>query len=82
MRRRPQDRLSSFVDDLLEGKRPRRFRATADEVEALMGAAQLAELPAGAGGIGLGRGDASWPRMLPRVRSHSPWISASTLRCA
>ncbi len=48
MRRRPQDRVSGFVDDLLKRRRPRRFRAGAEEVEAMSAAAELSQLRAGA----------------------------------
>jgi cytochrome b6-f complex iron-sulfur subunit len=48
MRRRPQDRVSGFVDDLLKRRRPRRFKATPEELEALSAAAELAPLRAGA----------------------------------
>ncbi len=48
MRRRPQDRVSRFVDDLIGRRRPRRFKATAEELEALKAAAELAPLRAGA----------------------------------
>jgi cytochrome b6-f complex iron-sulfur subunit len=49
VRRRPPGRVAGFVDDLLQGRRPRRFRADTEEVEALMGAAEMAQLRAGAG---------------------------------
>jgi cytochrome b6-f complex iron-sulfur subunit len=49
MKRSPQHRVSGFVDDLLKRRRPRRFRATAEEVEAMSAAAELSELRAGAG---------------------------------
>ena len=49
MRRQPQDRVSAFVDDLLKRRRPRRYRATTEEVEALTAAAELSQLQAGAG---------------------------------
>ena len=49
MRRQPQDRVSRFVDDLLQRRRPRRFRASAEEVEAMSAAAELSQLRAGAG---------------------------------
>ena len=38
MRRQPQDRVSRFVDDLLKRRRPARFRATSEELEALTAA--------------------------------------------
>jgi nitrite reductase/ring-hydroxylating ferredoxin subunit len=48
MRRQPQDRVSGFVDDLLRRRRPRRFKASADELEALKAAAEIAPIKAGA----------------------------------
>src|SRR6202022_49092 len=48
MRRQPQDRVSRFVDDLLKRRRPARFRATSEELEALTAATELAPLRAGA----------------------------------
>lgn len=36
------DRVGRFVDDLLRGRRPRRFEATPDEAEAMVSAAGLA----------------------------------------
>lgn len=48
MRRQPHDRVSGFVDDLLKRRRPRRFKATPEELEALSAAAELAQLRTGA----------------------------------
>jgi cytochrome b6-f complex iron-sulfur subunit len=49
MRRgKPQDLVSGFVDDLLKRRRPRRFKASDEELEALGAAAELAPLKAGA----------------------------------
>jgi nitrite reductase/ring-hydroxylating ferredoxin subunit len=48
VRRQPHDHVSGFVDDLLNRRRPRRFKATAEELEALQAAAELAPLKAGA----------------------------------
>jgi nitrite reductase/ring-hydroxylating ferredoxin subunit len=48
MRRQPQDRVTRFVDDLLKRRRPARFRATSEELEALAAATELASLKAGA----------------------------------
>lgn len=36
------DRVAEFVDDILHGRRPRRFKATAEEAEAMSAAAILA----------------------------------------
>jgi cytochrome b6-f complex iron-sulfur subunit len=47
MRRQPQDRVSRFVDDLLKRRRPARFKATSEELEALTAATELAPLKAG-----------------------------------
>ncbi len=44
----PADRVARFVDDLLHGRRPRRFDASADEVEAMKAAAGLASARVGA----------------------------------
>lgn len=49
MKGRPEDRVSNFVDDLVKRRRPRRFQATPEEVEALTAAAELSQLRAGAG---------------------------------
>lgn len=48
MRGGPQDRLSRFVDDIVKRRRPRRFKATSEELEALAGAIELARLRPGA----------------------------------
>jgi hypothetical protein len=45
LRRPPHDRVSRFFDDFLERRRPRRFRATGEELAALAAAAELASLP-------------------------------------
>lgn len=42
------DRVGRFVDDLLHGRRPRRFEATPDEAEAMTAAARLAGARVGA----------------------------------
>jgi len=42
------DRVAHFVDDLLHGRRPRRFEATGEEAEALTAAAGLAAARVGA----------------------------------
>lgn len=42
------DRVGRFVDDLLHGRRPRRFDATPDEAEAMTAAASLAGARVGA----------------------------------
>ena len=42
------DRVARFVDDLLHGRRPRRFEATPEEAEAMTAAAGLAAAPVGA----------------------------------
>lgn len=47
MTRKPQDRVSRFVDDLLKRRRPVRFKATPEELEALTAATELAPLRAG-----------------------------------
>jgi nitrite reductase/ring-hydroxylating ferredoxin subunit len=47
MTRRPQDRVSRFVDDLLKRRRPARFKASSEELEALTAATELAPLRAG-----------------------------------
>ena len=44
----PADRVARFVDDLLHGRRPRRFQATPEEAEALTAAAGLASARVGA----------------------------------
>jgi cytochrome b6-f complex iron-sulfur subunit len=48
VRRQPQDRVSRFVDDLIRRRRPRRFKASPEELDALKAAAELAPLRAGA----------------------------------
>jgi cytochrome b6-f complex iron-sulfur subunit len=59
--KRPVDRIAAFVDDLIHGRRPRRFKASAEEMQALQGAAALrsaqpgADLPDRAFIEGLGR---------------------------
>src|ERR1700736_317903 len=45
--RAPVDRVAAFVDDLIHNRRPRRFTASAEEMEALRGAAALRSLPLG-----------------------------------
>ena len=42
------DRIASFVDDLIHNRRPRRFKASAEEVEALQTAAALRPVQPGA----------------------------------
>ena len=42
------DRVAQFVDDLLHGRRPRRFKASPDEAEAMVAAAGLAAARVGA----------------------------------
>ena len=42
MSKSPAERVGAFVDDLLHGRRPRRFTATDDELEAMQAAAGLA----------------------------------------
>lgn len=44
----PADRVARFVDDLLHGRRPRRFSASSEELEAMSAAAGLASAPVGA----------------------------------
>jgi nitrite reductase/ring-hydroxylating ferredoxin subunit len=52
--RSPVDRVAAFVDDLIHNRRPPRFKASAEEMQALRGAAALrsaqpgADLPDGA----------------------------------
>lgn len=43
----PERRLSRFIDDLLQNRRPRRFRARPEELEALLAAMQLQRLRGG-----------------------------------
>jgi cytochrome b6-f complex iron-sulfur subunit len=51
--RGPVERIAAFVEDLLHNRRPRRFQASAEEMEALQGAAAMrsvqpgSDLPAG-----------------------------------
>ena len=45
--RNPVDLVAQFVDDLLRGRRPRRFIATPEDVEALGAASELASLRPG-----------------------------------
>ena len=44
----PADRVARFVDDLLHGRRPRRFTASQEEVEAMTAAAGLVSAQVGA----------------------------------
>ena len=44
----PADRVARYVDDLLHGRRPRRFSASSEEVEAMTAAAGLASSRVGA----------------------------------
>jgi Rieske Fe-S protein len=44
----PADRVARFVDDLLHGRRPRRFNASPDELEAMSAAARMASARVGA----------------------------------
>jgi cytochrome b6-f complex iron-sulfur subunit len=59
--RSPVDRIAAFVDDLIHNRRPRRFEASAEEMQALRGATALrsarpgADLPDGAFVERLGR---------------------------
>jgi cytochrome b6-f complex iron-sulfur subunit len=46
--RSPVDRIAAFVDDLIRNRRPRRFKASADEMQALRGAAALRSAQPGA----------------------------------
>ncbi len=46
--RTPVDRIAGFVDDLIHNRRPRRFNASAEEMQALQGAAALRTAQAGA----------------------------------
>jgi nitrite reductase/ring-hydroxylating ferredoxin subunit len=51
--RTPVDRIAGFADDLIHNRRPRRFKASAEEMQAVQGAATLrtaqpgADLPSG-----------------------------------
>jgi nitrite reductase/ring-hydroxylating ferredoxin subunit len=42
------DRIAAFMDDLIHNRRPRRFKASAEEVQALQGAAALRSVRPGA----------------------------------
>ena len=46
--KRSADRVAGFVDDLLHGRRPRRFAATPEEAEAITAASELAGARLGA----------------------------------
>jgi nitrite reductase/ring-hydroxylating ferredoxin subunit len=46
--RSPVDRIAAFVDDLIHNQRPRRFKASAEEMQALQGAAALRSVQPGA----------------------------------
>ncbi len=46
--RNPVDRIAAFVDDLIHNRRPRRFKASPEEMEALQGAAALRSAQPGA----------------------------------
>jgi len=46
--RSPIDRIAAFVDDLIHNRRPRRFKASAEEMQALQGAAALRTAQPGA----------------------------------
>jgi nitrite reductase/ring-hydroxylating ferredoxin subunit len=46
--RSPIDRIAAFVDDLIHNRRPRRFKASAEEMQALHGAAALRSVQPGA----------------------------------
>ncbi len=48
MRSSAADRVARFVDDLLRGRRPRRFTASQDEAEAMAAAAGLVAARSGA----------------------------------
>jgi hypothetical protein len=48
MKNSAADRVAQFVEDLLKGRRPRRFEATAEEAEAMSAAAGLAAAHVGA----------------------------------
>lgn len=47
MTEKPADRVARFVDDLLHGRRPRRFAASSEEAEAMIAASGLASARAG-----------------------------------
>jgi hypothetical protein len=44
----PVDRIAAFVDDLIQNRRPRRFKASPKELDALHAAAELAGMRPGA----------------------------------
>jgi nitrite reductase/ring-hydroxylating ferredoxin subunit len=46
--RSPIDRIAAFVDDLIHNRRPRRFKASVEEMQALQGAAVLRSVQPGA----------------------------------
>jgi nitrite reductase/ring-hydroxylating ferredoxin subunit len=46
--RSPIDRIAAFVEDLMHNRRPRRFKASAEEMQALQGAAALRSVQPGA----------------------------------
>ena len=48
MRGRPQERVAAYVDRMLSRRRPQRFKATAEELEAIAAAAALATARPGA----------------------------------
>jgi hypothetical protein len=48
MKNSAADRVAQFVEDLLKGRRPRRFEATPEEAEAMSAAAGLAAAHVGA----------------------------------
>lgn len=47
--RRPEDRVNRFVEEILTDQRPRRFKATPEEAEAMRGALQLGAADVSAG---------------------------------
>jgi cytochrome b6-f complex iron-sulfur subunit len=47
--RGPENRVHRFVDDILRGERPRRFKATKEEAEAIRGALKLGAADVSAG---------------------------------
>jgi len=44
----PVDRIAAFVDDVIQNRRPRRFKASPEELHALRAAAELAGARPGA----------------------------------
>jgi hypothetical protein len=44
----PVDRIAAFVDDLLRDRRPLRFKASSEEIQALHAAAELSSARPGA----------------------------------